>query len=60
MTHGIGIATAQLTGLLSATRTGGWRGKWNQMTEDPQQKIGRPRQLYTGHTKRMFKPIHKR
>jgi len=55
----MGIPTSMFTVLFAVARTVGWVAQWNEMIEDPQQKIGRPRQLYTGHTKRMFKPIHK-
>jgi citrate synthase len=33
-------------------RTVGWIAHWDEMIADPHQKIGRPRQLYTGHSKR--------
>ncbi len=56
----MGIPTSMFTVLFAVARTVGWVAQWNEMIEDPQQKIGRPRQLYTGHTQRMFKPIHKR
>jgi citrate synthase len=38
----------------------GWVAQWNEMVEDPSQKIGRPRQLYTGETARDFVPIEER
>ena len=41
-------------------RTVGWVAQWNEMIEDPSQKIGRPRQLYTGYTERAYVPIDKR
>ena len=44
----------------SVARTVGWVAQWNEMIEDPAQKIGRPRQLYTGYTKRAYMPVEKR
>jgi citrate synthase len=41
-------------------RTVGWIAQWNEMIEDPAQKIGRPRQLYTGHAPRPYVPMAKR
>jgi citrate synthase len=41
-------------------RTVGWIAQWNEMISDPEQKIGRPRQLYTGATKRDVVPLGKR
>ncbi len=38
----------------------GWVAQWNEMIEDPTQKIGRPRQLYTGMTRRDFMPLAQR
>jgi len=38
----------------------GWVAQWNEMIEDPSQKITRPRQLYTGQTERSFVPVDKR
>jgi hypothetical protein len=40
--------------------TVGWISQWSEMIEDTQQKIGRPRQLYTGLTRRDYIPIDKR
>jgi citrate synthase len=48
------------TALFALARTTGWISQWREMIEDPQQKIGRPRQLYTGSPKRKFVPIGKR
>jgi citrate synthase len=56
----MGIPTSMFTVLFAMARTVGWVAQWNEMIEDPSQKIGRPRQLYTGETKRGFKPVHKR
>jgi citrate synthase len=41
-------------------RTVGWVSQWKEMIEDPEQKIGRPRQLYIGPAERPFVPIEQR
>jgi citrate synthase len=46
--------------LFALARTVGWIAQWKEMVEDPVQKIGRPRQLYTGEPKRAFVPIDER
>ncbi len=56
----MGIPVTMFTALFALARTTGWISQWREMIEDPQQKIGRPRQLYTGQTKRKFVPIAKR
>ncbi|HYB09427.1 MAG TPA: citrate/2-methylcitrate synthase, partial [Alphaproteobacteria bacterium] len=56
----IGFPTSMFTALFAIARTVGWVAQWNEMIEDPSQKIGRPRQLYTGHTKRAYVPIEQR
>ncbi len=56
----IGIPTSMFTVLFAVARTVGWVAQWNEMIEDPTQKIGRPRQLYLGQTKRKFVPLHMR
>ncbi len=56
----IGIPVSMFTVLFAVARTVGWVAQWNEMIEDPGQKIGRPRQLYVGPTKRDFVPIDKR
>jgi citrate synthase len=38
----------------------GWIAQWNEMISDPEQKIGRPRQLYKGATRRDVTPMDKR
>jgi citrate synthase len=48
------------TALFALARTVGWIAQWKEMIEDPQQKIGRPRQLYTGATRRDYTPVDKR
>jgi citrate synthase len=46
--------------LFAVARTVGWISQWNEMIEDPEQKIGRPRQLYTGSPSRDYVAIAKR
>jgi citrate synthase len=48
------------TALFALARTVGWVAQWNEMIEDPSQRIGRPRQLYTGYTRRDYVPLVKR
>jgi citrate synthase len=52
----IGIPTCMFTVLFAVARTVGWIAQWMEMIADPTQKIGRPRQLYTGHTLRHYRP----
>ena len=52
--------SSMFTALFAVGRTVGWVAQWNEMIEDPLQKIGRPRQLYTGHAKRSYVPVEKR
>ena len=54
------IPTSMFTAIFALARTVGWLAQWNEMIEDPEQKIGRPRQLYTGAPERAFVPIDKR
>ena len=56
----MGIPTTMFTALFAVARTVGWISQWNEMIEDPQMKIGRPRQLYTGATERDYIPVGKR
>ncbi|HYC14126.1 MAG TPA: citrate synthase [Stellaceae bacterium] len=56
----MGFPTSMFTALFAIARTVGWVAQWNEMIEDPSQKIGRPRQLYTGHPRRPFVPVEKR
>jgi len=50
----MGFPESMFTVLFALARTVGWVAQWNEMIEDPKQKIGRPRQLYTGATERPF------
>ena len=54
------IPTQAFTCLFALARTVGWIAQWNEMHTDPDQKIGRPRQLYTGAATRDYVPINKR
>ncbi|KTE22174.1 type II citrate synthase [Sphingopyxis sp. H050] len=56
----IGFPTTMFTALFALARTVGWVAQWNEMISDPAQKIGRPRQLYTGPAHREFVPVDKR
>jgi citrate synthase len=56
----LGFPPSMFTVLFALARTVGWIGQWNEMIEDPGQRIGRPRQLYTGATHRDFVPISQR
>ncbi len=56
----LGFPPEMFTVLFAVARTVGWISQWKEMFEDPQRKIGRPRQLYTGPTKRAFTPIDQR
>ncbi len=56
----IGFPTTMFTALFALARTVGWVAQWNEMISDPEQKIGRPRQLYTGPTQRDYVPADKR
>ena len=56
----MGFPSSMFTVLFAVARTTGWIAQWKEMVEDPKQKIGRPRQLYTGPTKRDYVPITER
>jgi citrate synthase len=56
----MGIPVSMFTVLFAIARTVGWVAQWNEMIEDPMQKIGRPRQLYTGHERRHYVALEKR
>jgi citrate synthase len=56
----IGFPTSMFTVLFALARTVGWVAQWNEMITDPDQKIGRPRQLYAGPTQREYQPIGQR
>ena len=56
----MGFPTSMFTVLFALARTVGWIAQWKEMIEDPSQKIGRPRQLYVGATKRDYLTIAQR
>src|SRR5438309_5243228 len=56
----MGFPTSMFTVLFALARTVGWIAQWKEMIEDPHQKLGRPRQLYTGAPLREFLPMSKR
>ncbi len=56
----LGFPTDMFTALFALARTVGWVAQWQEMIEDPQQKIGRPRQIYTGPHRRDYVPPEKR
>jgi len=56
----LGIPTSMFTCIFSLARTVGWIAQWSEMIAEPDQKIGRPRQLFTGATRRDVKPIDQR
>jgi citrate synthase len=56
----LGFPTTMFTVLFAVARTVGWIAQWKEMLEDPHQKIGRPRQIYTGAKRRDYVPVEKR
>ena len=56
----MGIPRRLFTAVFAVARTVGWIAQWSEMIEDPSQKIGRPRQIYTGPARRDFIPIDQR
>src|SRR5690606_32418720 len=56
----MGIPVSMFTCIFALARTVGWIAQWNEMIADPDQKIGRPRQLFTGSPRRDFVPLEKR
>jgi len=56
----LGIPSTLFTGIFAMARTAGWVAQWQEMISDDNQKIGRPRQLYTGEVLRKVKPIEER
>lgn len=56
----MGFPTTMFTVLFALARTVGWIAQWNEMIEDPKQRIGRPRQLFTGATSREYIDTSKR
>jgi len=56
----IGIPTSMFTVIFALSRTVGWISHWHEMLSEKSQKIGRPRQLYTGEAQREFKPLKRK
>ena len=56
----IGFPTSMFTPIFALSRTVGWISQWKEMIADPQNKIGRPRQLYVGSPLRDYKPLDQR
>jgi citrate synthase len=56
----LGIPVSLFTGIFAMARTVGWIAQWNEMISDPEQKIGRPRQLFVGSPARDVPPMAKR
>ena len=58
--NAMGFPSEMFTVLFAVARTVGWVAQWREMIEDPEQRIARPRQLYTGETQRAYVPMDKR
>ncbi|MHB1245921.1 MAG: citrate synthase [Sulfuriferula sp.] len=56
----LGIPTNMFTAMFALARTAGWVAQWNEMIGDPENKIGRPRQLYVGEVRRDYVAMDKR
>ena len=56
----LGIPTSMFTCIFALARTVGWTTQWEEMLDDPEYKIGRPRQLYVGAALRDVKPLDQR
>jgi citrate synthase len=56
----IQIPTAAFTVLFAIPRVSGWIAQWQELLQDPEQKIARPRQIYLGEGERSFVPMDKR
>jgi citrate synthase len=56
----LGIPVSMFTCIFALARTVGWIAQWQEMISDPEYKIGRPRQLYKGATRREVKPLSQR
>ena len=56
----LGFPTDMFTVVYAIARTAGWLAHWKEMIEDPSQRIGRPRQLYTGAAERTYVPMEAR
>lgn len=56
----MGFPTSMFTALFAVARTVGWISQWQEMIEDPEQRIGRPRQVYTGAPRRSYVALDQR
>jgi citrate synthase len=56
----MGFPIKMFTALFALGRLSGWIAQWREMINDPDTKIGRPRQVYTGETERRYVPLHER
>jgi citrate synthase len=56
----LGIPVSLFTGIFAMARTVGWIAQWKEMISDPEQKIGRPRQLFIGSERRDVPPMASR
>jgi citrate synthase len=56
----LGVSTSMFTVMFAIARSVGWVAHWQEMITDPNHRIGRPRQLYTGPTKRDYVGVDKR
>jgi citrate synthase len=56
----MGLPVEMFPVLFAIPRTAGWLAQWREAIADPEQKIARPRQIYTGPSRREFVPIRKR
>ena len=56
----MGIPNSMFTAIFAMARTAGWVAQWSEMMSDPEHRISRPRQLYTGHIRRDFVPLDQR
>jgi citrate synthase len=56
----LGIPTAMFTVIFAIPRTSGWIAQWMELNDDSEQKIARPRQVYTGARERKYTPMSKR
>ncbi len=60
MYQAMGFRPEMFTVLFAIARTAGWLAQWQELVNDPEQKIARPRQIYTGHEQREFIPMERR
>ncbi len=56
----MGIPNSMFTAIFALARTAGWVAQWTEMMSDPEHRISRPRQLYTGNERRDFVPLEQR